>query len=113
MTQCPLIVKCILGVFLPPVLVFIEKGLTVPFWINLILTILVIWIGGVIHAFIACFGIDICLSIASGLLPPLGVFLHKGVKAEFWICLILTLFFWVPGMIYAYYLASVHAGASI
>ncbi|CAO2838341.1 unnamed protein product [Amaranthus hypochondriacus] len=37
------------------------------------------------------------------LLPPLGVFLKFGCKAEFWICLVLTFFFWIPGIIYAVY----------
>jgi len=36
------------------------------------------------------------------LIPPLGVFLHEGViNSRFWIDLLLTLLFYVPGMIYA------------
>ncbi|XP_059313386.1 hydrophobic protein RCI2B-like [Lycium ferocissimum] len=42
--------------------------------------------------------IDILLAI---LLPPLGVFLKCGCEMEFWICLLLTLFGWLPGIIYA------------
>jgi uncharacterized membrane protein YqaE (UPF0057 family) len=36
------------------------------------------------------------------LIPPLGVFLHEGViNSKFWIDLLLTLLFFLPGMIYA------------
>jgi uncharacterized membrane protein YqaE (UPF0057 family) len=36
------------------------------------------------------------------LLPPLGVYLHEGeINNKFWIDLILTLLFYLPGMIYA------------
>jgi uncharacterized membrane protein YqaE (UPF0057 family) len=39
--------------------------------------------------------------ILSFLLPPLAVFLHVGMGTPFWISLLLTLLFWVPGVIYA------------
>lgn len=36
------------------------------------------------------------------LLPPLAVYLHQGViNNKFWISLLLTLLFWLPGVIYA------------
>ncbi|KAG6487843.1 hypothetical protein ZIOFF_056579 [Zingiber officinale] len=44
--------------------------------------------------------IDIILAI---ILPPLGVFLKFGCQVEFWICLLLTLFGYIPGIIYAVY----------
>ncbi|CAL9147894.1 unnamed protein product, partial [Musa hybrid cultivar] len=44
--------------------------------------------------------IEILLAI---ILPPLGVFLKFGCKVEFWICLLLTLFGYLPGIIYAVY----------
>jgi len=35
-------------------------------------------------------------------LPPLAVYLHEGViNSKFWISLLLTLLFWLPGVIYA------------
>jgi uncharacterized membrane protein YqaE (UPF0057 family) len=34
-------------------------------------------------------------------IPPLAVFLHRGLASEFWISLILTLLFVLPGIIYA------------
>ncbi|WP_255594409.1 YqaE/Pmp3 family membrane protein [Pontibacter sp. HSC-14F20] len=39
--------------------------------------------------------------ILAVLLPPLAVFLHVGIGTQFWISLILTLLFWIPGVIYA------------
>ena len=36
------------------------------------------------------------------LIPPLGVYLHEGeINNRFWIDLLLTLLFFLPGMIYA------------
>lgn len=36
------------------------------------------------------------------LLPPLAVFLHSGLNAQFWINLILTIIgFWIVGIIHA------------
>jgi len=42
--------------------------------------------------------IEIILAV---LLPPLAVFLHDGIGTSFWISIILTLLFYVPGIIYA------------
>ncbi len=36
------------------------------------------------------------------LIPPLGVYLHQGeINSKFWISLLLTLLFYVPGLIYS------------
>ena len=44
----------------------------------------------------------VLLVILAIILPPLAVYLHEGViNKRFWISLILTLLFWVPGIIYA------------
>ncbi|KAJ7551213.1 hypothetical protein O6H91_06G004900 [Diphasiastrum complanatum] len=45
--------------------------------------------------------IEILLAI---LLPPLGVFLRFGCKIEFWICLLLTILGYIPGILYAIYI---------
>ncbi|CAK9193640.1 unnamed protein product [Sphagnum troendelagicum] len=42
--------------------------------------------------------VDILIAI---LLPPLGVFFKYGCRAEFWICLLLTILGYIPGIIYA------------
>ena len=39
--------------------------------------------------------------ILSVIFPPLGVAVHEGVTSRFWICLVLTLLFYLPGLIYA------------
>ena len=42
------------------------------------------------------------LIILAILLPPLGVYLHEGeINTKFWIDLLLTFLFWLPGAIYA------------
>lgn len=42
------------------------------------------------------------LVILAILLPPLAVYLHQGeINTKFWISLLLTILFWVPGVIYA------------
>lgn len=41
------------------------------------------------------------LLILAILLPPLAVFLVKGLNIQFWISLLLTFLFWLPGVIYA------------
>jgi uncharacterized membrane protein YqaE (UPF0057 family) len=44
----------------------------------------------------------ILLVILAILLPPLAVYLHQGeINNKFWISLLLTLIFWLPGVIYA------------
>ncbi|KAJ3023608.1 hypothetical protein HKX48_002156 [Thoreauomyces humboldtii] len=47
---------------------------------------------------------DIFKFIAAVILPPLGVFLEKGCDSHFWICCLLTILVWIPGMIYAFYI---------
>lgn len=42
------------------------------------------------------------LVILAILLPPLAVYLHQGeINSKFWISLLLTLIFWLPGIVYA------------
>ena len=42
------------------------------------------------------------LVIIAILLPPLAVYLHQGeINGKFWLCLLLTLLLYVPGLIYA------------
>ena len=41
--------------------------------------------------------------ISAILLPPLGIFLARGLGPEFWIGTALTILFWVPGIAFALY----------
>jgi uncharacterized membrane protein YqaE (UPF0057 family) len=44
----------------------------------------------------------VLLAILAILLPPLAVYLHENaVNSKFWISILLTLIFWIPGVIYA------------
>ena len=49
--------------------------------------------------------------IAAILLPPLGVYLARGIGNEFWISLLLTILAFLPGMIYALWVVSTTARA--
>lgn len=45
---------------------------------------------------------QLLMVILAILLPPLAVFLHSGLNAQFWINLILTIIgFWIVGIIHA------------
>ncbi|XP_024360483.1 salt stress-induced hydrophobic peptide ESI3 [Physcomitrium patens] len=48
--------------------------------------------------------VEIILAI---FLPPLGVFLRYSIGAEFWICLLLTILGYIPGILYALYVLLV------
>jgi uncharacterized membrane protein YqaE (UPF0057 family) len=39
--------------------------------------------------------------LAAILLPPLGIFLARGLGPEFWVGTVLTIVFWVPGILFA------------
>jgi uncharacterized membrane protein YqaE (UPF0057 family) len=52
------------------------------------------------------------LIIIAILLPPLAVFLMSGLGRDFWINLILTVLFWVPGVIHAIFLALTRSVAT-
>ena len=44
----------------------------------------------------------VLLAILAILLPPLAVYLHEDkINNRFWISVLLTLLFWIPGVIYA------------
>ncbi|BDQ11356.1 YqaE/Pmp3 family membrane protein [Sediminibacterium sp. TEGAF015] len=44
----------------------------------------------------------VLLAILAILLPPLSVYLHEGTTNNtFWISVVLTLLFWIPGVIFA------------
>ena len=44
----------------------------------------------------------VLLTIVTIFIPPLGVFLHQGeINTKFWISLVLTILFYVPGLIYS------------
>ncbi|HWI86942.1 MAG TPA: YqaE/Pmp3 family membrane protein [Sphingomonas sp.] len=39
--------------------------------------------------------------VAAILLPPLGIYLARGLGTEFWVGTLLTILFWIPGVVFA------------
>ena len=99
------IVDAILGVLIPPIQVYRRfNKCGTEFWIDLILYLTFIF------AILYCWHvhkIDPLVNIGCLFIPPLGLFCAKGNKCDqdVLICLILTLFFFLPGCIYAYHKA--------
>jgi len=54
---------------------------------------------------------DIIRIVLAIFLPPVAAFLTVGIGLHFWLNLILTLFFFVPGMIHALWLVVKRSGA--
>ena len=98
-----LINRAVLGVILPPVAVYIERGSGKDLSINIVLLIFTMYIGAIIHAF-HLMGIALSTNLLCLFLPPIAAAL-EGSLLEFFICLILTFFCFVPGVIYAYFVA--------
>lgn len=46
-------------------------------------------------------GVSAAAIVAALFLPPLGVFLDQGLTRSFWISAVLTVLFFVPGVIFA------------
>ena len=55
----------------------------------------------------------IIVLIATILLPPLGVALKHGLDRDFWINLILTLLFFIPGVIHGLCVNFVRGGTAL
>lgn len=72
----------LLGVFIPPILVFKKQRCTYPFWINLLLFIFVVfWPIAVIHAFHVCGYNNCCHNVLCVLFPPATAFLKFSCRA--------------------------------
>ncbi|MGB3808394.1 MAG: YqaE/Pmp3 family membrane protein [Erythrobacter sp.] len=55
--------------------------------------------------------LELITLIATILIPPLGVALKKGLSTDFWINLVLTLLFFVPGLIHGIYVNYLKGGS--
>ncbi len=51
-TSTNTLLTVVLAILLPPLAVYMSRGLTAHFWINIVLTIVGFWVIGVIHALI-------------------------------------------------------------
>ena len=56
---------------------------------------------------------ELLILIATVLLPPLGVALKRGLGGDFLLNLILTLIFYVPGLIHGIYVNYVRGSAHV
>lgn len=103
-------IKLIVSWFLPPLGVFMAVGFGVSFWISLALSLA--YFPGVIHAvWVICTDgrnpapeegrRDFWRIVAAYFFPPLGVYMQSGITGAFWLNLLLTLFFYVPGVLHA------------
>lgn len=109
--------RAVAGYFLPPLGVYMQVGLTSAFWINLILSFFGFF-PGVIHAawVIATVGENgstqpngstrfIGLLLAP-FAPFISVLLARGFGTDLLISIVLSLFFWIPGIIHAAYVVT-------
>ena len=100
----------LLTILIPPLGLLCQKTTQVRdrnIILNLIIFIFLPGIG-VIHAF-CLIGLSCCTSFSCIFIPPLGVYLATKKCGKTFLCLFLTLLFYLPGVIYAYY-ASVNYG---
>jgi uncharacterized membrane protein YqaE (UPF0057 family) len=44
--------------------------------------------------------------IVAVIFPPVAIDLHEGISKQFWICLVLTIIFFLPGMVYAIWIVT-------
>ncbi|KAJ7752462.1 hypothetical protein DFH07DRAFT_825376 [Mycena maculata] len=51
---------------------------------------------------------NVFLYLLAILVPPVAVFFKRGLLADFWINVCLTILGWIPGVIHAWYIISRH-----
>jgi len=108
--------RVLLAYFISPVAVFLQVGLTLHFFINVVLFFVVPWIGGVLHGVWVIStigpngqeepdGMNTFVSlIISFFLPPIGVLMKRGVGMPLLINIILFLVVpWFGGVVHAAY----------
>jgi uncharacterized membrane protein YqaE (UPF0057 family) len=109
--------RVMLAYILPPAGVFLQVGLGTAFWIN----ILLVFLGGFPGIFHALWVISSTTEggrenpdawsrfislLLCGVLPPLGVFMKRGLGMAFFVNVLLTLLLWIPGTIHAVWLIT-------
>ena len=94
----------LLGVLLPPFLVFMRKRCQIEFWICLILCLFgITWPVAIIYAFHVSGYANLCENILCTFIPPIAAFMRFKCGVKFWISLILWIFLLLPSVIYTYY----------
>ena len=109
--------RLLIAWFLPPVGVYMQVGLTMQFWINLLLTF-IFFVPGLVHAawVIANTGPDgqpqadgmrrFWSLVLAPLFPPATVFMAKGVGTDLLLNIVLMFLGWVPGVLHATWVAT-------
>jgi uncharacterized membrane protein YqaE (UPF0057 family) len=105
--------RIIVAYFLPPLAVMWQVGLRGAFWLNLLFT-LFFYVPGIVHAIWIVTTTDdsgrdagpegrrdFWRVLVAGFIPPLGVFLQVGLGFAFWVNIVFTLFFYIPGILHA------------
>ncbi|MBX2797050.1 MAG: YqaE/Pmp3 family membrane protein [Myxococcales bacterium] len=112
--------RLIIAFFLPPVGVLMQEGASVNFVINLVLTILLFWVGGQVHAAYiittkntdgseAADGMKKFVSVLlSFYIPPVGVAITRGVNGTLVLNALLSLLCVLPGTLHAMWVISHH-----
>ncbi|GBE87600.1 Plasma membrane proteolipid 3 [Sparassis crispa] len=49
---------------------------------------------------------DVILYFLALFIPPLAVFFKRGIRADFWINILLWILGWIPGVLHAWYIIS-------
>ena len=105
-------VRIIAAWIFPPLGAFMQVGLASQFWITCLLS-LFFYVPGQIYAVWVISSVGkggkaskaggrtFIALLLTGLFPPAAVFMRRGLALPFWINIVGTLFFWVPGMIHA------------
>ncbi len=105
--------RLVVAYFAPPVGVFMQVGLGVQFWVNLLLTFLLFWVGGQVHAAWVITstrdggqadpggGAKLVSTLVAFYLPPVGVLMKAGVGVSLLVNLVLWVLGWFPGVIHA------------
>ena len=98
------LVDAIIGVFIPPVLVYMKKKVGTELLIDVLLWIFT-WVLAILYAF-HLEGMDPVINILCCYIPPLGYYLSKkAVDVDLIICLIGWLFIYPVGIVWAYHKA--------
>ena len=95
--------KIIMGVLIPPLLLYKEKKMNIEFYISLICYITLLFPVSVIYTFSILGYENTCQNILCEFLPFIAIYKKFGFKKEFFISILLFLLFLFPGRIYAYY----------
>ena len=110
--------RLLIAFLIPPVGVYMQVGARPEFWINLLPTVFLFWVGGQVHAAYVITTTDdhgneqiggmsrFVAILLSAFLPPIGVWLTRGLTTDLLLNVLLTLCCGFPGSIHALWLIT-------